>query len=118
MVAINFKPRFAEEVENGSKRQTIRRKLRCATGDKLQLYVNQRRPECRKIADAVCTGTAPIVIIPGHIIMDTRILTINEADALARADGFKTHLHMISWFLDTYDLPFEGHVIRFRLEDE
>lgn len=37
MVAINFKPEFAEPVESGVKRQTIRQTARCRRGDKTEL---------------------------------------------------------------------------------
>jgi hypothetical protein len=33
VVALNFQPQFADDVEHGSKRQTIRRTARCKPGD-------------------------------------------------------------------------------------
>ncbi len=120
MVAYNFKKQFADDVETGRKRQTIRAgEPRCKVGDHLQLYTGQRTKACRKLLDAVCTEVRPIAIIYAydqiggyHINLDGRRLVFwPDGGRLARADGFKDATEMCRWFEKTHGLPFNGHVV-------
>ena len=53
MVAYNFQKQFADAVERGEKRQTIRAPRRdgrhAKVGDKLQLYTGMRTKQCGMI---------------------------------------------------------------------
>lgn len=123
MVAYNFQKRFADAVESGRKRQTIRKgPARCKPGAALQLYTGQRTKGCRKLREAVCTEVRPIAIIyaydrggPFHgydITLNWQRLE-SEADgrSLARADGFESAVDLCLWFEATHGLPFNGHVV-------
>ncbi len=125
MVALNFQPRFADDVESGRKTRTIRSKARCKPGDTLQLYTGQRTKQCRKLADAVCTSVVPVEIhahemyvdgvrlFPGSALRDEREDRDND---FAMKDGFEGFMEMADWFRDQYGaLPFKGAMIEWRL---
>lgn len=113
MPALNFKKQFADKVERGEKRQTIRKGNRVKTGDKLFLYTGQRTKECRKLGEAVCKEVYDIVIAnEDEIYFDDCILIGIEKEQLAKDDGFDCTADMIDWFKDTHGLPFVGQVIR------
>ena len=126
MVAYNFKKRFAEAVESGRKRQTIRAGApRCKVGDALQLYTGQRTKGCRKLRDAVCKQVRRISIleaydsdeqtVPGEwkIVLDGKWnwTTDCHSHALARCDGFEDAYALCKWFEAQHGLPFNGHVV-------
>lgn len=124
MVAINFSPQFADPVETGTKRQTIRAKARCKPGDRLQLYTGMRTKTCRKLMDAICTRVRPVAINPTGIEIDGKPLFAGNAlrgelgdrdNDFAEKDGFKGFMDMADWFLETYgQLPFHGFLIEWR----
>lgn len=126
MVAFNFQSQFADDVQYGIKRQTIRRTARCKPGDKLQLYTGQRTPQCRKLAEGVCIRVRPIRIDYDKMELDGRAVPTGDArrgefedcdNDFARKDGFPGFVEMAEWFHDRYGaLPFEGFVIEWRLE--
>ena len=125
MVAINFQPRFADDVAFGVKRQTIRRKARCQPGDLLQLYTGQRTASCRKLADAMCTRVRPIRICFEEMFIDGERLLAGNAERgewadrdndFAKRDGFSGFMEMVDWFQEKYGaLPFDGFLIEWRL---
>lgn len=128
MVAYNFMPKFADDVEHGFKTQTIRREARCKPGDDLQLYTGQRTKECRKLADAICTRVVPVKICDTEMFLDGQRVyagsdTENEGlytydNDFARADGFDGYMEMADWFREKYgSLPFEGFVIYWRIKE-
>lgn len=113
MVAINFKNEFAEDVESGKKRQTIRKKARCKPGDALQLYTGMRTKKCRKLADAICTSVAPVTI--DHCSIYSGQMKLLNEDQIARDDGFEDFTAMAEWFEKQYGvLPFEGELIKWK----
>lgn len=122
MVAINFKAQFADDVEDGTKRQTIRQKARCKPGDTLQLYTGMRQKGCRLLGTAVCLSVTPIKINATDMELDGRMLLAGHAtrgdledrdDDFAQKDGFKGFTEMAEWFEKTYGkLPFVGFVIK------
>lgn len=124
MVAINFKKQFADDVEDGHKKQTIRQKARCKRGDQLQLYTGMRTKSCRKLRDTVCTAVIPVKICDTEMFLDgKRLLAGNAArdeyedhdNDFARADGFSGFTEMADFFRAEYgELPFDGFVIRWR----
>jgi len=119
MVAISFERRFAGAIATGKKRQTVRRERKrpIATGDRLQLYTGMRTKSCRKLADAVCTGTEAITIDEGELFLGGRFLDAHDREGFAWADGFKNFDAMVAWFSQKAGLPFEGRVIKWRLAD-
>jgi hypothetical protein len=116
MVAFNFKSQFADDVEYGIKKQTIRQKRRCRPGDDLQLYTGQRTTKCRKLRDAVCRSTDEISIAMHTGSVCVRIngdlLHSDAARVIACADGFDSVTSFAEFFDKEYGLPFSGWLIR------
>ena len=122
MITLNFDPRFADSIESGEKRQTIRRNRECVAGETLQLYATER-----KLADAVCTRIRPVWICETHMRIDgewlqagTSIAALGDVgeydNDFARRDGFGGFLEMVRWLKTTYvTLPFNGFVIEWKL---
>ncbi len=107
MVAYNFQSRFVEPIRLRHKRQTIRRngkRRHARTGERLQLYVNQRSKQCEKILadDPVCIGAHPIEmeISPERIESITvGGFPISNVTQFARRDGFKDAADMHAFWL-------------------
>ena len=113
MVAYNFKKQFAEDVESGRKRQTIRAgEPRCKPGDALQLYTGQRTKACRKLRDATCARVRAVTIEQcGTVKVDGLPARGSMVDELARADGFENGHDLRLWFFNTHGSPFNGHIV-------
>lgn len=117
MVAYNFKKQFADAVESGAKRMTIRhgRKHPTRPGDVLQLYTGLRTRGVRKLLDAVCVTVTPLEI---YDLDDVLIVTVggkfllwSDIHDLAIKDGFQNADAFIDFFDLTYGLPFFGEII-------
>lgn len=125
MPALNFKKQFAEDVEFGSKRQTVRAprkdgRAHCKQGDIVKLYTGMRTKDCRLLGEAKVTRTEPVRIeatcmylggrpLPSAIYSRDQLeITDNE---FAEADGFSGFTEMANWFDAVHGLPFEGTVI-------
>jgi hypothetical protein len=118
MPALNFAPRFAPPVRSGEKCQSIRapRKRPIHAGDRLYLYTGQRRPECRKLGEAIVESVETIRIeATGKVYVAGVLLTLDERRLLSRADGFTTYRAFLDWFVGTGVAPFVGDLIRWRL---
>jgi hypothetical protein len=121
MVALNFQPQFAADVEAGIKCQTIRRAARCKAGDRIQLYMGQRTKACRKLGEATCKRVRPVRICDTEIWLDGVRLYAGNAgrddltdcdNDFAQKDGFPGFVEMAEWFRERYGaLPFDGYVI-------
>lgn len=126
MPALNFKAEFADLVEHGNKRQTVRAHRKdgrphCKVGDLLKLYTGMRTKSCRLLAEAEVIRVAPVKIAPTEMWLNGERLpsilycrdqiepTDNE---FAEADGFDSFMDMADWFCDVHGLPFEGVVIQ------
>lgn len=113
MPALSFQKRFVPDIENGTKRQTIRahRKRPIHVGDKLYLYSGMRTKQCRKIMETVCIYAEYV-----HINWDgVRYANGDEPvdlDWFAQADGFKNFACMVTWFMKQHGLPFYGQIIK------
>ncbi len=117
MVAFNFKAQFADDVERGIKRQTIRKTGRCRPGDTLQLYTGMRTRKCRLLREAYCTTVQEISIaVHGQFVavrLDGELLPSTLARELAKADGFDGVTSFAEFFESEYGgLPFNGWLIR------
>jgi len=113
MPALNFRSEFADSVEYGIKRQTVRalRKHPFRQGDTLYLYTNQRTKYCRRLAVVQCTRVDPVYMDNERLVVDGICLSAGVRDEFARADGFFNWMNMLDWFENVHGLPFEGQVI-------
>ncbi|KAB6714289.1 ASCH domain-containing protein [Roseobacter sp. TSBP12] len=112
MVAYNFNPRFADDVQNLIKRQTIRangKRRHARPGDELQLYTGQRRPECRLLLRTTCAASLPIVIYPNAILADQTYSTAKDLDVFANLDGFTDWSDMLCFFETSHELSGANH---------
>ncbi|WP_395175771.1 hypothetical protein [Roseibium alexandrii] len=114
MVAYNFQAQFADDVEAGHKRQTIRangKRLHANRGDKLQLYTGMRTKSCRKLRDAVCHDACPVIIEHDKAWTLGPCELHTDLDGFAKRDGFASWKAMRDWFEKTHGLPFKGTMI-------
>lgn len=114
MKTLNYQARFADQVKDETKRQTIRRlrKNRFVVGDDLRHYTGQRTKKCIKLLDSVCTQVQQITIArDGVVTVAGEALNANQAFELAKADGFGRYGAMLSWIDKTHGLPFEGQIV-------
>lgn len=115
MVAYNFQGRFADMVEAGTKRNTIRQTARCKVGDRLQLYTGQRTSDCRKLVDPdpTCDLVMYVALRPNDIVVGNVNEFPRDRDEFAKADGFTDYADMHGWFAETYKTDhFVGKIIR------
>lgn len=119
---LNFKPQFADRVEAGDKRQTIRRwrtdGKRIRPGDTLKLYTGLRTSKARLLRTATVEEVASVRMdIAGNVIVvDGDRLDTERAAAFARADGFTCVSEMLRWFKDQYmSCDFEGYYVRWHV---
>jgi len=126
MVAYNFKKQFADDVEYGTKRQTVRAERKdnrhAKPGDNLQLFTGMRTKGCRKLRDAICSRVQKIRIEATEMFIDGERLQAGSGNQFAdpdnfdndfaKADGFDEFMDMSEWFSDTHGLPFEGVLIK------
>ena len=118
MPAYNFKQQFAEAVEEGTKRQTIRPKRKRPTkpGDRLYLYTGMRTKQCRKLGEATCTEVLDIEIQTSRVTVAGEALSWAQMKLLASLDGFSDQEAFFQFFEDAYGLPFQGELIRWEKE--
>lgn len=118
MVAINFSPQFADPVERGEKRQTIRRKAKGEPGTALQLYTGMRTKACRKLRDAVCKDVTYVGLTERGVSLGNVSRFPRDIDEFARLDGFKDYAEMWAWFSSRYETnSFTGYIIRWDLPE-
>ncbi len=115
MPALNFQARFADSVESGEKRQTIRRLRKDGrdpqVGDTLYLYTGMRTKACRKLGEVICERVLDVEIFGGGVVIG-RELASHEREQLAGQDGFESFAGMRDWFEKTHGLPFRGKIYR------
>lgn len=125
MPALNFKERFAEDVEIGVKRQSVRAhrkdgKPHAKVGDMLKLYTGMRTKKCRLLGEAEVVDIADVRIEPTQMYINGTLLFSAlfsrddpmTDDEFAQADGFGGFMDMVDFFQEVHGLPFEGVVIR------
>lgn len=116
MPVLNFKKRFAPRVESGKKRQTIRERRKDGRnprpGDKLYLYVGQRTKGCRKLGEGRVASVEEITIYETGIVVSGTWLLEREEVKLAHDDGFENLNDFYQFFIDEYELPFWGLLIK------
>jgi hypothetical protein len=133
MTTLNFKPQFAAAIRDGRKRQTIRPygKRSIRPGDTLHLYTGLRSRKSERLGVATCTEKLQVRIDPvkRRVHLETgcnragvRTLTLlspEQADKLAKADGFGMPDEFFGFFEQTYGRSvFYGHLYRWRENHE
>lgn len=105
---------FKDKIQNGAKRQTIRklRKHPIKEGDRLYLYWHTRQKDCEKLGEAICIETYTIsmsidqdrlcVIRLHGGLGNAHRLKFEQILELANDDGFRTVQEMKEWFLKTH----------------
>lgn len=131
MSALNFMAQFADDVEEGRKRRSIRAPRKNGrdpkAGDQLQLYTGMRSKACRKLRDAKCTRVRRVEISHMGVKIDGRQLYAGYAPAyqggpdperydgdFAHADGFECFGDMADFFEREHGLPFVGNLIEWQ----
>lgn len=135
MVAYSFKQRFVQPIEHGlrisldedaalrcpPKRQTIRangKKRHARPGEDVQLYTAMRTKQCRKLGEAKCTETAPIIIWLDEktmaIELSKQLMGRTEMERFARSDGFADAADMADFWRKEHPgvEKFEGVLIK------
>jgi hypothetical protein len=101
MPVLEFSPRFVPLIISGQKRQTVRRTLKCAPGDALQLM---EADTTRRLVDPdpICTAVHGVKFASTGIFMDGEPINPSTHTYFARASGF-TDLHeMLDWYFVLY----------------
>lgn len=116
MPALNYKARFAAQVESGAKRRTIRARRRDGRdpkpGDMLYHYTGMRTKACRRLGVSTCEDVTPIQIFADETVMEgSAVLTGRNLLELARLDGFVGVREFLDFFCSVHGLPFAGLVI-------
>jgi len=105
MVAYNFTKQFANLVEDGIKRQTVRKvraKRPTHAGDTLQLYTGMMHKGCRKLREAKCLAVDSFVAEDGKLFVGDVGLRYSRARAFAIRDGFASLWDFFK-FYDAYN---------------
>ena len=120
-----FKPRFADLIRSGVKRQTIRPmpKILPKVGDIIDCRQWSGLPYRSK---QIRLGEYEVVEV-GTVFLSVRAFVIHlngrafssykdtyMARDFAQADGFDTFGDMIDWFVENHGLPFHGILIKWR----
>ena len=127
MVAYSFKARFAEDIAEGRKRQTIRahgKRRHARPGEAIQLYTAMRTKQCRKLLDTdpTCVAVTNIRIRVPRGMAPCQITyqgaTRYVDDAFAQSDGFSTAEDFTRfWFATHGPGIFEGVLIEWAPAD-
>ncbi len=129
---VGFKERFADLVESGKKRQTIRAPRKDGrvpkVGERVYLYTALRTQAARKLGEGVVQSvhTLRLERRPGDgrpifADFDGGYIGLRYKDPdrferdIATRDGFSSPREMLDWFKHNHSLPFDGTVIRWRL---
>ena len=118
MPALNFQEQFADAVQRGEKRQTVRpiRKRPIKVGDTLYLKTGQwiNKGKCRSLGEATCLAVVPIVIDSDRCMLRVggRGLPYSARVNFAKHDGFASSDELFEWFGKRYGKRFEGVLIQ------
>ncbi len=113
MPAYNFQARFADLVESGAKRQTMRKSARgAAQGRPAYLFTGMRTKNCRRLGWGVITHVSAIeireadgafsAILYGYRGLAEICLKGADFDEFARQDGFNDGNDLMIWLDKNY----------------
>ena len=117
---LNFGSQFVPLVESGAKPHTVRAKRADGRdplpGDTLHLYTGLRTKSARLLRREPCAYSTDIIIQPSagdvhHVLLGGRLLSQEQVDLLAQADGFPDSTAFVAYFDSMYALPFSGLLI-------
>ncbi len=116
MPALNFKKQFADDVESGKKRQTIRAFRKDGRdpkpGQTLYHYTGMRTKGCRKLRADECLDVRQVTIEEDQRVMvGVDALDWQAVKAFAKDDGFESAADFIDFFENAHGLPFYGLLI-------
>lgn len=114
MPAINFLARYADDVAEGIKCQTVRRQRKrpIMAGDTLYLYTGMRTRSCRRLLTTKCHMTRELkVTAEGTLKLDGQAIYRSQADEFARRDGLKDWDELCGFLKQRYGLPFDDGVV-------
>lgn len=127
MPALNFQKRFADLVESGRKRQTIRKIRKRGNpkpGDALYLYTGMRTKSCRLLNKVTCLSVEPFrleesewcvseknTVVSLQLALGGQVMGWREGHAFAQADGLRSTEDLAHFLRTHYGLPFDGQVI-------
>ncbi len=116
---LGFKAQFAQLIAECRKGQTIRAvwKRPIKVGQHVSLWRGLRTKNCEFMGGWPVLKVERIKIMANRIIVDGLFLLTEQAEDLARADGFDSLWDMREWFEKQYGLPFTGVIIKWR-DDE
>lgn len=125
MPLLGFRPRFADPILDGTKRQTIRaprkdKRPHAREGQKLYLYTGLRTQHARKLGEATCTGVDEVYMnfqrnaVTVTSALGVRpILAFSNLDEFAQADGLADWADMKATFAEIHGerIEFWGSII-------
>jgi hypothetical protein len=123
MVAYSFKPRFAEPILAGTKRQTIRllgKRRHARPGDPLQLYTGMRTKHCKLIARATCATVHDVELFFGPhgatelFRIDGVPISLTAMASFARLDGFNDVDEMAAFWWQEHRSLYVGRYLEFK----
>ena len=123
MPAYNFKQRFARKVASGEKLHTIRATRkdghRPGIGQPMHAYTGLRTKHTKLVFLSTISKVDRIRInVDGSIVVEGRgKLTVDQAHALAMADGFTSANDLYEFFKAEHGLPFDGDLIHWTHHD-
>ena len=126
MVAYSFKSQFEGALRAGDKAQTIRalgKRRHARPGELVQVYVGMRTKDCRLLFQSECLEVLPITMAKTEtprllsasildVVLDGKLLILDEVHQLALADGFPNRQAFYDFFCGR--LPFEGVLIKWQ----
>jgi hypothetical protein len=116
MPALNFKKQFADAVESGQKRQTIRGYRKDSRnpqpGQTLFLFTGLRSKYCRRLGEAECKNVTKLHIGEHFaVVKGVHSLGVEDIETFAKADGFNNSGEFFDFFKQNHGLPFYGLLI-------
>jgi hypothetical protein len=104
---------FPELVEIGVKDCTCRatRKRPFKKGDVLYHFTGMRHKNCRRLMTVPCRSAIDITITRKVVLLEGVPLLTEDADELARRDGFAGLRSFLLWFLPGRKRVFRGQLI-------
>jgi len=111
MPSVNFMAQWADRVQAGQKRQTIRAR-RIAAGEVVYAYTGMRTKACRKLGAWRVKESLATTLMQAQAYVDNRLLSEEEREQLAIADGFASYAEMFAFFCELKLTFFQGWLMK------